>query len=444
MFQTIAIVGRPNVGKSSLFNRLLDKRVAIVADEPGTTRDRVTGFVSRDEEKAILVDTGGISLQDGNEIDKGIRIQVNSAIQEADALMFVVDTNSGILPLDQQIANLLRSTNKPVLLVANKADNAKRESTIAEFYKLGMGAPHPVSALHRVGIAEMVDEIFSLLPDNPEYADYPEGSIPVAIVGRPNVGKSSLINSILGEDRTLVSEIPGTTRDAIDSEFQYGDRDFILIDTAGIRRKGHISPGVEKFSVSRALQAVERSKIAVLVVDAKEYLTAQDLHVAGYVQDAYKGLVLVINKWDLAQEEELDREEIESLIRRRIQFFPDMPIRFTSAISGKGVMSIFDAIKDIEAERMKRITTSKLNRMLMDAVSAHPPATSGKKRLKIYYGTQAEVDPPTFVFFTNDPSLVHFSYKRYLENTIRKHFGFKGTAIRTLFKARSEESSAGD
>ncbi len=318
MFQTIAIVGRPNVGKSSLFNRLLDKRVAIVADEPGTTRDRVTGFVSRNEEKAILVDTGGISLQDGNQIDKGIRIQVNSAIQEADALMFVVDTNSGILPLDQQIANLLRSTNKPVLLVANKADNTKRESTIAEFYKLGMGAPHPVSALHRVGIAEMVDEIFSLLPDNPEYADYPEGSIPVAIVGRPNVGKSSLINSILGEDRSLVSEIPGTTRDAIDSEFQYGDRDFILIDTAGIRRKGHISPGVEKFSVSRALQAVERSKIAVLVVDAKEYLTAQDLHVAGYVQDAYKGLVLVINKWDLAQEEELDREEIESLIRQFI------------------------------------------------------------------------------------------------------------------------------
>ncbi|MEC8945612.1 MAG: ribosome biogenesis GTPase Der [Chloroflexota bacterium] len=440
MFPTIAIVGRPNVGKSSLFNRLLDKRVAIVADEPGTTRDRVTGFISKSQEKAILVDTGGISLEDGTQIDRGIRIQVNSAIQEADVLMFVVDTNSGILPIDQQIANLLRTTNKPVLLVANKADTPKRESTISEFYKLGMGTPYPVSALHRKGIGEMVDEIFRLLPNNPEYPDYPEGSIPVAIIGRPNVGKSSLINSVLGENRTLVSAIPGTTRDAIDTEFQYGDTSFVLIDTAGIRRKGHISPGIEKFSVSRALQAVERAKIAVLVVDATEYLTAQDLHVAGYVQDAYKGLVLVINKWDLAQEEELDRGEIELLIRRRLQFFPDMPIIFTSAMTGKGVMGIFDAIKAIEEERMKRITTSKVNRMLMEAISAHPPPTSGKKRLQIYYGTQAEVDPPTFVFFTNDASLVHFSYKRYLENTIRKHFGFKGTAIKTLFRSRSEES----
>ena len=439
MFRTVAIVGRPNVGKSSLFNRLLDKRVAIVADEPGTTRDRVTGFMEHEEETAILIDTGGLELGSQNEINQSIQKQVQSAIEEADAFIFVVDVTAGIVPLDEEIANILRIVNKPVVLAANKSDNMKRESMATEFYRLAMGDPYTISAQHRRGIPEMLDQVFSLLPSEKEPPPPEEGTLPIAIVGRPNVGKSSIVNAILGESRTLVSPIPGTTRDAIDTSFQYGDDEYILIDTAGMRRKGHINPGVEKFSVVRAMQAIERAKIAVLVVDASQYLTAQDLHVAGYVQDAYKGLVLVINKWDLAKEEELDREEIEFIVRKKIPFFPNLPIIFTSALNGKGVMAIFDAVKSIHNERIKRISTGKLNRMLLDAVAAHPPATSGKQRLHIYYATQAEIDPPTFVFFTNNSKLVHFSYKRYLENRIRKSFGFDGTSIKTVFRSRSEQ-----
>ena len=435
---TVAIVGRPNVGKSSLFNRMVEERVAIVADEPGTTRDRVTAYVTRGERTLALIDTGGLILGDDEGMVGAIRDQVAVALSEADVLCFVVDVNAGVVPADEEVADLLRRVAKPVVLIANKADNLQRERLAAEFYELGIGDPIIVSAQHGRGIGEMWDDIMSALPDVDEPPPVPQGAIPVAIVGRPNVGKSSLVNSILGQERAMVRDEPGTTRDAIDTLFEYENRQYLLIDTAGIRRRGHIERGVERFSVSRAMQAIERADVAVLVVDATEYLTAQDLHVAGFVQQAHKGLALVINKWDLAQEDEIDRQEVVELVRARLKFFPSMPILFTSALRGRGVRAVLDAVARIQMERMTRVTTAQLNRALLDALAAHHPPTSGRRRLQIYYGTQAEVNPPTFVFFCNDPSLIHFSYRRYLENALRRRFGFEGTAIRLIFRGRNE------
>ena len=436
---TVAIVGRPNVGKSSLFNRMLSERIAIVADEPGTTRDRVTAYVTRDDRTLALIDTGGLVLGDEQGMIGAIRDQVAVALSEADVFLFVVDVDAGLLPADEEVADLLRRVSKPVVLIANKADNIQRERLAAEFYELGIGEPIIVSAQHGRGINEMWDGIMAALPDVDTPPPAPQGSIPVAIVGRPNVGKSSLVNAILGQDRAMVQDEPGTTRDSLDTLFEYENRKYLLIDTAGIRRRGHIERGVEKFSVARAMQAIERADVAVLVVDATEYLTAQDLHVAGFVQQAHKGLALVINKWDLAQEDEIDRAEVEQLVRARLKFFPSMPILFTSALRGRGVRAVLDAVARIQMERMTRVTTGQLNRVLIDALAAHPPPSSGRRRLQIYYGTQAEVNPPTFVFFCNDPTLIHFSYRRYLENALRKRFGFEGTSIRLIFRGRSRD-----
>ena len=441
---TVAIVGRPNVGKSSLFNRMVAERIAIVADEPGTTRDRVTAYVTRDDRTLALIDTGGLILGEEQGMTGAIRDQVAVALSEADVLLFVVDVDAGLLPADEEVADLLRRVSKPVVLIANKADNLQRERLAAEFYELGIGEPIIVSAHHGRGLNEMWDGIMAALPDVEAPPPAPQGSIPVAIVGRPNVGKSSLVNAILGQERAMVQDEPGTTRDALDTLFKYENREYLLIDTAGIRRRGHIERGVEKFSVARAMQAIERADVAVLVVDATEYLTAQDLHVAGFVQQAYKGLALVINKWDLAQEDEIDRAEVEQLVRARLRFFPSMPIIFTSALRGRGVRAVLDAVARIQMERMTRITTAQLNRALLDALAAHPPPSSGRRRLQIYYATQAEVNPPTFVFFCNDPTLIHFSYRRYLENALRKRFGFEGTSIRLVFRGRSRDEEEPD
>ncbi len=436
---TVAIVGRPNVGKSSLFNRMVAERIAIVADEPGTTRDRVTAFLTRDERTFAIIDTGGLVLGEEEGMVGAIRDQVVIAVSEADVLCFVVDVNAGLLPADEEVAELLRRESKPVVLIANKADNRDRERMAAEFYQLGIGEPITVSAQHGRGMNELWDGIVEALPEPEELPPVPQGAIPVAIVGRPNVGKSSLLNAILGQERAMVHDAPGTTRDAIDTLLDYEGSPYLLIDTAGMRRRGHIERGVERFSVVRAMQAIERADVAVLVVDATEYLTAQDLHVAGYVQQAYKGLVLVINKWDLAQEEEIDRAEVEQIIRRRLKFFPSMPILFTSALRGRGVRAVLDAVALIQIGRMTRVTTAQLNRALIDALAEHPPPSSGRRRLQIYYATQAEVNPPTFVFFANDPTLIHFSYRRYLENVLRRRFGFNGTAIRLIFRGRNSE-----
>jgi len=439
---TVAIVGRPNVGKSSIFNRFTRERIAVVADEPGTTRDRVTAFVSHEERTIAIVDTGGLVLGSDDRIVSAIREQVQTAVVDADLLLFVVDVMSGIVPADEEVAAALRTSGKPVVLLANKVDNVRRERLTPEFYQLGMGEPLPISAHHDIGFGDLWSELLDGLPEPEEPPDLPEGAIPVAIVGRPNVGKSSLVNAILGVDRVVVDPVPGTTRDAIDTPFDYEDQSFVLIDTAGMRRRGHITPGVEKFSVARAMQAIERADVAALVVDATEYLTAQDLHVAGYIQDAWKGMVLVINKWDLAEDEDLERREVEARLRSRLKFFPKMPIVFTSALEHRGMTAVLDAVTKIWVQRNKRVSTSNVNRVLIDALAAHPPPSARKRRLQVYYGTQAEVNPPTFVFFTNDPSLVHFSYRRYLENMIRHNFGYEGTAIRIVFRGRNEGQEA--
>ncbi len=441
---TVAIVGRPNVGKSSLFNRMVAERIAIVADEPGTTRDRVTAYVTRDDRTLALIDTGGLILGEEQGMIGAIRDQVAVALSEADVLLFVVDVDAGLLPADEEVADLLRRVSKPVVLIANKADNIQRERLAAEFYELGIGDPIIVSAHHGRGLNELWDGIMAALPNVEDPPPAPQGSIPVAIVGRPNVGKSSLVNAILGQERAMVQDEPGTTRDALDTLFEYENRKYLLIDTAGVRRRGHIERGVERFSVARAMQAIERADVAVLVVDATEYLTAQDLHVAGFVQQAHKGLALVINKWDLAQEDEIDRQEVEMLVRARLKFFPSMPILFTSALRGRGVRAVLDAVARIQMERMTRVTTAQLNRALLDALADHPPPSSGRRRLQIYYATQPEVNPPTFVFFCNDPSLVHFSYRRYLENVLRRRFGFDGTAIRLIFRGRNRDEEEPD
>ena len=441
---TVAIVGRPNVGKSSLFNRMVAERIAIVADEPGTTRDRVTAYVTRDDRTLALIDTGGLILGEEQGMIGAIRDQVAVALSEADVLLFVVDVDAGLLPADEEVADLLRRVSKPVVLIANKADNIQRERLAAEFYELGIGDPIIVSAHHGRGLNELWDGIMAALPNVEDPPPAPQGSIPVAIVGRPNVGKSSLVNAILGQERAMVQDEPGTTRDALDTLFEYENRKYLLIDTAGVRRRGHIERGVERFSVARAMQAIERADVAVLVVDATEYLTAQDLHVAGFVQQAHKGLALVINKWDLAQEDEIDRQEVEMLVRARLKFFPSMPILFTSALRGRGVRAVLDAVARIQMERMTRVTTAQLNRALLDALADHPPPSSGRRRLQIYYATQPEVNPPTFVFFCNDPSLVHFSYRRYLENVLRRRFGFDGTAIRLIFRGRNRDDEEPD
>ena len=440
---TAAIVGRPNVGKSSIFNRFTRERIAVVADEPGTTRDRVTAYVTHDERTLAVIDTGGLVLGSGDRMVTAIREQVQNAVVEADVLVFVVDVTSGIVPADEEVAASLRTSGKPVVLVANKVDNVRRERLTAEFHGLGMGEPIAISAHHDLGFDDLWRALVQGLPEpsQPELAT-PDGAVPVAVVGRPNVGKSSLVNAILGEDRVVVDPVPGTTRDAVDTVFDYDGRSFVLIDTAGMRRRGHIVPGVEKFSVARAMQAIGRADVAALVVDATEYLTAQDLHVAGFVQDAFKGMVLVVNKWDLAEEEKLERREVEGQLRGRLKFFPNLPVVFTSALERRGVTAVLDAVARIWEERNRRVSTSHVNRALIDALAAHPPPAARQRRLQVYYGTQAEVNPPTFVFFTNDPRLVHFSYRRYLENVMRRSFGFQGTAIKMVFRGRNEMQEA--
>ncbi len=442
MVPTVAIVGRPNVGKSSIFNRFARERIAVVADEPGTTRDRVTAYITHGERTLAVVDTGGLVLGSEDRIVTAIREQVENAVVEADVLLFVVDVMSGIVPADEEVAASLRRSGKPVILVANKADNFRRERLTPEFYRMGIGEPIAISAHHDLGFDEVWQALLGGLPEPDVPPALPEGAIPVAIVGRPNVGKSSLVNAILGEDRVVVDAEPGTTRDAVDTMFDYDGKPFVLIDTAGMRRRGHIVPGVERFSVTRAMQAIERADVAALVVDATEYVTAQDLHVAGFVQDAFKGMVLVVNKWDLADEEKLDRREVEEHLRSRLKFFPNLPIVFTSALEGRGVIAVLDAVARIWEERNRRVSTSKVNRALIDALAAHPPPAARRRRLQVYYGTQADVNPPTFVFFANDPTLVHFSYRRYLENVMRRSFGFHGTTIKMVFRGRNELQEA--
>ncbi len=432
----VAIVGRQNVGKSTLLNRLAGKQIAIVSDLPGTTRDRIVANVSWKGSEFVVVDTGGLEPVPGSSMALEVNQQVKTAIGEADIIAFLVDAKDGITPPDSEIADLLRSSAKPLLLVANKADNNRLEAEAVEFFALGLGEPLPVSAYHGRGIFELMDRITSLLTVVPVVEAEPE-LMKVAIVGRPNVGKSMLLNTLLGEPRAIVSDIPGTTRDAIDTLLDFDEQSVLLIDTAGIKRRGRVGVGVAQYSVIRALRAIDRADVVLLVFDATEMVVAQDVHIAGYIQQAAKGIALVVNKWDLVMNS--SKTECSKYIRNKLKFVPYAPVLYISAKLGQGTDKVIAQAQQIYQERLKRIPTAEVNSLVQRVVATHSPPRSGKKQLKILYATQAEVNPPTFVFFVNDTGLVHFSYRRYLENRLRQSFGFSGTPLRLVFKTRGEQ-----
>ncbi|HEY7030904.1 MAG TPA: ribosome biogenesis GTPase Der [Thermomicrobiales bacterium] len=438
----VAIVGRPNVGKSTLFNRLVGERRAIVEDEPGTTRDRVYGSADWGGIEFTVVDTGGlqdeqeISTSSVAEIARHTREQAKSAIDEADVIVFLVDSKAGLTSGDQEVAELLRRTDKPTILVANKADNLNRREDAVEFYALGLGEPLPVSSIHGAGSGDLLDRIVEALP---EFEEEPETEGPnIAIVGRPNVGKSRLLNALLGQERAIVSDVPGTTRDSLDTQLVWEGQPLTLIDTAGIRRKGRVEQGIEHFSVLRSMRAIDRSDVVLLLIDATESFTAQDLHIAGYVEEQKKGLVVVVNKWDLVDKGPTTMEAYRQRAQEALDFMPYAPLTFISAKFGQRVHQVLETALQVVEERNRRVTTAQLNKLLREAVAKHPPASKPGKWLKFYYATQVDVAPPTFVFFVNDPTQIHFSYRRFLENRLRDSFGFTGTPIRLSFRGREE------
>jgi GTP-binding protein len=427
----VAIVGRQNVGKSTLLNRLAGRQIAITEDLPGTTRDRVAVDVSWQGKDFLLVDTGGLESEPETDVARAVQSQVKTAIDEANVIVFLTDVQQGLTAFDRDVADMLRKAGKPIVLVANKADNLTLETHASEFYKLGLGDPMPVSAHHGRSTAELLDRLVSLLPENEaEPAD--SGTLKIAIVGRPNVGKSMLLNALLGTERVIVDETPGTTRDAIDTPIDFHGRNVLLIDTAGIRRRGRLDTDVERHSVIRSLRAIDRADVALLVLDATEAFTGQDKHIAGYVQQALKGIVLVVNKWDLVQEQ--NRRAWDRAMHDEFQFVPYAPVLFVSAKFGDGVSKVIPRAIDIFGERNKRLSTATVNSVIQEAVAVHPPPQIKGKTIKVKYATQAEVNPPTFVIFVND-ARVHFSYRRFLENKLRAAFGFSGTPVRLVFKA---------
>ena len=431
----VAIIGRQNVGKSTLLNRLAGKRIAIVEDVPGTTRDRIVADVSWRGAEFTVVDTGGLELRPDSTIAQGVKEQAEVAIAEADVIIFLVDVKDGMMPTDLEVADTVRRASKPVVLAANKSDNDRLEAQAVEFYQLGLGEPLAISAYHARGTAELLDRISTLLPVLPVAEAEPE-IMKVAIVGRPNVGKSMLLNALLGTERAIVDDVPGTTRDAVDTLLDFEGQSVLLIDTAGIKRRGRLGVGVERYSVIRALRAIDRADVALLVLDATELTTAQDMHIAGYVQQAAKGVVLVVNKWDLITSK--NKTEWNRYIRSQLKFMSYAPVLYISAQFGQGVKEVMPQVCQVYQERFKRVPTSQVNSVIQQAVAAHSPSRRGNKQLKLLHVTQAEVNPPTFVFFVNDTKLVHFSYRRYLENELRQSFGFAGTPLRFIFKTRGE------
>jgi len=451
----VAIVGRPNVGKSTLFNRLAERRMAIVDDIPGTTRDRLTTEVEWTGVVFDIIDTGGL---DPTQVGPGknqaplsigshqfieeIRVQAQAAIQEADAILFVVDGQSGVTPADREITESLRKSQKivdgmpypPILLVVNKCENSETRQNAVQFYELGFKEIHIISALHGSATGDMLDALVKVLPEGGE--EESDTSVKIAIVGKPNVGKSSLLNRIIGEERVIVSDIPGTTRDSIDTRLEYKDLPITIIDTAGIRKRGRVAPGVEKFSVLRAMKAIERADVALLVVDAFEGIKSQDTHVAGYILDEWKSVIVIINKWDLIEKDSHTMAEFTEYIRYELNFMDYVPILFTSAKTGKRVDKILDLALEVQRERMVRLPTSQVNRIVQNAQDKHPSPSKAGKHLKIYYGSQVRNDPPTFLLHVNDPSLAHFTYLRYLENQIREQEPFIGTPIKILLRKR--------
>jgi GTP-binding protein len=447
----VAMVGRPNVGKSTLFNRLAGEQLAIVDNKPGTTRDRLFAEAEWNGVEFAIVDTGGIDPSTGGKeplsLDSAdyirqIRSQAEMAIREADAVLFLVDASSGVTPADQEVAQILRRNQHevdgkpvpPVFLVANKADSNNTRQAAADFYQLGMGDPYPISAVHGTNTGDLLDDLVNSFPRQPEEEE--DESVMIAIVGKPNVGKSSLLNRLAGEERAIVSPIAGTTRDAIDSQIEYGGFPITLIDTAGIRRRGKVEPGVEKYSVIRSMRAIERADVALLMLDASDTISAQDAHIAGYILEAWKSCVVVVNKWDAIKKDNETMEQYTEIIRKELNFMAYVPILFVSVKTGQRVDEVLPMALKVQEERLARLSTSQLNALIQGAQDAHTISSKTGKEFRMYYGTQVRSDPPTFMVYCNDPKIMHFSYLRYLDNRIRAEYPFTGTPIRLVFKAR--------
>ena len=434
----VAIVGRPNVGKSTLFNKLIGRRLSIVEDTPGVTRDRIYADAEWLTHSFTLIDTGGIEPESEDIIAVQMRRQAELAIETADVIIFLVDGREGMTAADEEVATMLRKSNKPVVLAVNKLDAPKFNDAIYEFYALGLGDPIIISAGQGLGLGDMLDEVCAHFP--PEAAEEGEHPLNIAVVGKPNVGKSSLVNAILGEERCIVSNIPGTTRDAVDTPFTVDGEPYVLVDTAGIRRKRAVEDEtIERYSVIRSLAAVRRADVVLIVVDAEQGLSEQDVKIAGYVHEEGKPSVLVVNKWDLIEKDTNTMNQFKKDMQVDLAFMDYVPFLFISAKTGQRVNKLLSAAKESYAQSVRRITTGTLNDIVNEAISmTEPPAMSGK-RLKIYYATEVSVQPPTFVIFVNDEVLVHFSYKRYMENYFRKTFGFQGTPIKIIFRNRGKE-----
>lgn len=435
MKPVVCIVGRPNVGKSTLFNRIVGRRVSITEDVPGVTRDRIYAEAEWLNKYFNLIDTGGIEPFSEDTILSQIRRQAELAMETADVIMFVVDGLGGITGPDMEIANMLRKSGKNIVLVCNKIDTPKTPHDIYEFYELGLGDPIAISAEQSLGLGDLLDEVVDKFPSEMD-TDYDENVIKIAVIGKPNVGKSSLINNILGEDRVIVSNIPGTTRDAIDTYFERGDEKYVFIDTAGIRRKRSVSENVERYSVVRSYTAIERSDVCILIIDATEGVTEQDARIVGEAHEQGKGLIIAVNKWDLVEKSNKTNLVFEKKIREVLSFVTYAPIVFISAKTGQRVNKIFAQINNVYTNCTNRVKTGVLNDIINEAVILNQPPTDKGRRLKIYYGTQVGIKPPKFVIFINDKKLLHFSYTRYLENQFRQNFGFEGTPIRIEFNER--------
>lgn len=454
MKPVVALVGRPNVGKSTFFNRLVGERLAIVDDTPGTTRDRIFADADWNGITFTVIDTGGLDPTHGGKtplsigsadfIDE-IRLQAQIAIEDANVVILMCDGETGVTAADKEVAELLRRSQRkmdgkshpPIFVAVNKCESASRRGQAAEFYELGLGEPYAISAIHGTDTGDLLDEIVRAFPQQEEQEE--DESAKIAIVGKPNAGKSSLLNRLLGKERAIVSPIAGTTRDAIDSKLEFEGVPVTLIDTAGIRRRGRIDPGVEKYSVVRSFKAIERADVALLMIDAETGITAQDAHIAGYILEAWKSCVVLVNKWDAIEKDTYTMETFTNQIRQQLNFMSYVPMLFISAKTGQRVDQVMPLALQVQEERLVRLTTSKLNNLLQKAQDVHPAPSQAGRQLKIYYATQVRSDPPTFLLFVNDPSLMHFTYSRFLENRIREEYGFLGTPIRVVAKSRRED-----
>lgn len=445
----VALVGRPNVGKSTLFNRIIGRRLAVVSDVAGTTRDRLYADAEWGGTAFTVVDTGGIEVTEGRNTaplseDSErflplIRQQAAVAMEDADVIVQVVDGQTGITAADREVASILRQTKKPVIVAANKLESSKLWDTAYEFYELGLGEVFAVSSLHGSGTGDLLDAIVEAIPPYDPALDEEDESIKIAILGRPNVGKSTLLNKMIGEERVIVSPIAGTTRDAIDEKLRWHGQEFTIIDTAGIRRRGKIDQGIEKYSVLRAIKTLRRADVALLLLDGEEGVTSQDAHIGGMLIEENVGVILLVNKWDVVEKDSHTMPEYEKKVRSELSFLSYAPLLFISAETGQRVNKILGAVLEVQEARHHRLSTAELNDLMRDILAHHPPPTKGGTQLKFYYATQVAVAPPTFVFFVNRPEMVHFGYERYIENRLRERYPFSGTPVRLIFRGRTEE-----